>query len=103
MIEIEPQLVKEWLDKDIAILIDVREHQELIMFSITGAIHNPMSAFDFEAIPSETDKRLVFVCAHGIRSRQIGEFLLQANKVQTAYNMKGGVAAWAQAGLPGVG
>ena len=99
MVEVEPQQVKEWLDEDLAILIDVREHQELVMFSIDGAIHNPMSAFDFDAVPSKTDKRLVFVCAQGIRSRQIGEYLLQENKVSEAYNMTGGVEAWAQAGL----
>jgi rhodanese-related sulfurtransferase len=103
MIEVEPQQVKEWLDKDLAILIDVREHQELIEFSIPGAVHNPMSGFDFDAVPSDTDKRLVFVCAVGMRSRQVGEHLLQENKVSTAYNMTGGVAAWAQAGLPRAG
>ena len=100
MFEIEPQQVKEWLDSDLAILIDVREQRELTTFSIPGAIHNPMSSFDFDAIPIKTDKRLVFVCAHGIRSRQIGEFLLQSKMVQVAYNMVGGVTAWKQAGLP---
>ena len=101
MVEIEPQKVKEWLDEDLAVLIDVREQRELNAFSIPGAIHNPLSSFDLDAVPVETDKRLVFICAHGIRSRQIGEFLLQSNKIQIAYNMLGGVAAWAQAGLPG--
>ena len=101
MVEVEPQQVKEWLDEDLAILIDVREHQELIEFSIPGAMHNPMSAFDFDAVPSDTDKRLVFFCAHGIRSRQVGQYLLQENWVSAAYNMTGGIAAWKQAGLPG--
>ena len=34
MFEIEPQQVKEWLDNDLAILIDVREQRELTTFSI---------------------------------------------------------------------
>ena len=84
MVEVEPQQVKEWLDEDLAILIDVREHQELIEFSIPGAMHNPMSAFDFDAVPGDTDKRLVFVCALGMRPRQVGEHLLQENKVPAA-------------------
>ena len=99
MVEIEPQKVKDWLDKDLAVLIDVREQRELTSFSIPGAIHNPLSSFDIDSVPIDTDKRLVFVCAHGIRSRQIGEYLIQANKIPIAYNMLGGVAAWAQAGL----
>ncbi|MBL4747561.1 MAG: rhodanese-like domain-containing protein [Magnetovibrio sp.] len=101
MIETDPQEIKKWLDQDQAILIDVRERQEIIQFSIPGALHNPMSTFDFEAIPSDTGKKLVFVCAHGIRSRQVGEYLLQENRVSEAYNMTGGVAAWVQAGLSG--
>jgi rhodanese-related sulfurtransferase len=101
MVEVNPQDVKEWLDQELAILIDVREHQELLQFSIPGAVHNPMSTFDFDAIPGDTDKKLVFICAHGIRSRQVGEYLLQENIVSAAYNLTGGVAAWSQAGLPG--
>lgn len=100
MIEIEPKQVKDWLDMDLAILIDVREQRELTTFSIPGAIHNPLSSFDFDAVPIDTEKRIVFVCAHGIRSRQIGEFLIQSDRIQRAYNMLGGVAAWAKAGLP---
>ena len=101
MVEANAQEVKEWLDQDQAILIDVREHQELIQFSIPGAVHNPMSSFDFDAIPGDTNKKLVFVCAHGIRSRQVGQYLLQENLISAAYNLTGGVAAWSQAGLPG--
>ena len=101
MVEANPQDVKEWLDQGLAILIDVREHHELAQFSIHGAIHNPMSTFDFDAIPGQTDKKLVFVCAHGIRSRQVGQYLLQENMVSAAYNLTGGIAAWSQEGLPG--
>jgi len=99
MVEASALEVKEWLDQDQAILIDVREHQELAQFAISGALHNPMSSFDFDSVPSETDKKLVFVCAHGVRSRQVGQYLIQENRVPAAYNLTGGVAAWAQAGL----
>jgi rhodanese-related sulfurtransferase len=101
MVEVNPQEIKQWLDQGQAILIDVREHQELIQFSIPEAVHNPMSHFDIDAIPKDSDKKLVFVCAHGIRSRQVGQYLLHENHVSAAYNMTGGVAAWVQAGLPG--
>ncbi len=100
MVEADPQQIKDWLDQDQAILIDVREHQELAQFAIAGAVHNPMSNFDFDAVPGDSLKKLVFVCAHGVRSRQVGEYLLGENKIPAAYNMTGGVAAWAQGGLP---
>lgn len=101
MIEADPQEIKRWHDQEDAILIDVRESHELDEFSISGALHNPMSAFDVSAIPNDTNKKLVLFCAHGIRSRQVGQYLLQENHVSTAYNMTGGIAAWVQAGLPG--
>jgi len=99
MVEVSAQTVKEWLDKGLAMLIDVREHQEVVQFAIPGAVHNPMSNFDFDAVPPDSDKKMVFVCAHGIRSQQVGQYLLQENRVSEAYNLTGGVAAWAQAGL----
>lgn len=101
MDDVNPQDLKKWLDQDLAILIDVREHQELLEFSIPGAVHNPMSTFDFDAIPKDLGKKLVFACAVGIRSRQVGEYLLQENIISAAYNLAGGVAAWSEAGLPG--
>jgi rhodanese-related sulfurtransferase len=99
MTETDPEEIKQWLDQDLAILIDVREHQELAEFSIPGALHNPMSNFNVDAIPKNTDKKLIFFCAHGMRSRQVGEFLLQEKYVSVAYNMTGGVAAWVEAGF----
>jgi rhodanese-related sulfurtransferase len=101
LIEVDPKDIKEWLDQDQAVLIDVREHSELAQFAIPGAVHNPMSEFDFEAVPTNSEKKLVFFCAHGVRSRQVGQYLLQENRISVAYNMAGGVAAWIQAGLSG--
>lgn len=100
LIEVDPQTAKEWADNGEAELIDVREDQELMSFSIAGAIHNPMSQFDIEAIPTDGAKKLIFVCAHGMRSAQVGQYLLSENRISEAYNMTGGVAAWAGAGLP---
>jgi len=99
ILDIDPQTVKEWLDQGLAILIDVREHYELAQYAIPGSVHNPMSNFDFKAVPSDINLKLVFVCAHGIRSKQVGQYLLQENRITAAYNLTGGVAAWAQSGL----
>jgi len=95
IIEVDSQTVKNWIDQDQAQLIDVREHQELMSYSIDGATHNPMSTFDFAAIPKDGLKKLVFVCAHGIRSIQVGQHLLDTDHISEAYNLTGGVAAWA--------
>ena len=59
LIEIDPQTAKDWSDRGEAELIDVREDNELIDFSIAGATHNPMSNFDFDAIPWKSVPRVI--------------------------------------------
>jgi rhodanese-related sulfurtransferase len=101
IVEVDPQTAKTWMDREEAQLIDVREHQELMSYSIEGATHNPMSSFDFDAVPKDGIKKLVFVCAHGIRSFQVGQHLLDHNHINEAYNLTGGVAAWANTAFEG--
>ncbi len=95
IIEVDSQTVKDWIDQNQAQMIDVREHQEVAAYSIEGALHNPMSMFDFDAVPKDGLKKLIFVCAHGIRSLQVGQHLLDNDHLSEAYNLTGGVAAWA--------
>ncbi len=99
MIEVDPQTAKDWLDAGEAIFIDVREAQELQEVRIPGALHNPMSAFDPDAVPND-GKKVVFVCAMGMRSQQVGQYLLNTEKLSEAYNLTGGTSSWAQLGLP---
>lgn len=99
MIEVDPKTAKDWLDTGEAIFIDVREAHELQEVRISGALHNPMSAFDPDALPDE-GKKIVFVCAMGMRSQQVGQYLLNTEKLSEAYNLTGGTTGWAQLGLP---
>ena len=101
IIDVDAQTAKMWMDQNQSILIDVREDHEVAQFSIPGAVHMPMSEFDIDALPSDENHKLVFVCAHGMRSQQVGMYLLQENKISEAYNLTGGVSSWMQAGLPG--
>ena len=100
IIEVDAQTAKDWVDAGDAILIDVRESQELEEVKITGALHNPMSNFNPDTVPAKAGKKVIFVCAHGMRSVQVGQYLLNSGKLEEAYSMAGGTSAWAQAGLP---
>ncbi|MEK9726327.1 MAG: rhodanese-like domain-containing protein, partial [Rhodospirillaceae bacterium] len=66
----------------------------------TEAIHLPLSRFDPDQVPKDGAKKLVFVCAQGVRSYQAGQYLLSQGLISEAYNMDGGIAAWHYAGLP---
>ena len=100
VIECQPADIKTWIDDGIAILIDVREDQELAQASIPEAIHLPLSRFDPDKLPDCGGKRVAFLCAHGIRSQQVSQYLIANGLLDEAYNVTGGLAAWAEAGLP---
>lgn len=98
--EISPQTVHQWVSNGEALLVDVRESEELAQARLDGAVHVPMSAFDPDKVPTDTDKKVVFVCAHGQRSEKVGKYVVSQGLLEEAYNMAGGLAAWAEAGLP---
>lgn len=100
VIECQPTEAKSWIDQGTAILIDVREDNELMQARIPEAIHLPLSRFDPNGLPETDGKRVAFLCAHGVRSQQVSQYLVANGLLNEAYNVTGGIAAWAQAGLP---
>ena len=77
--EIPPATVYRWIGDGEAVLVDVREADELVQARLAQAVHVPMSAFDPELIPVDKGKKVVFVCAQGARSDQVGRY--PANKL----------------------
>ena len=98
--EVPPETVNQWLGDGDAVVIDVREAEELAQARLAGAVHLPMSAFDPDKVPTDTGKKVVFICALGQRSEQIGMYVVSQGILDEAYNMAGGLEAWAGAGLP---
>ncbi len=98
--ETTPAEVAQWLEEDGTILIDVREDSELRQASVPDAIHLPLSTFNVAAMEKEKDKRVVFICAHGVRSYQVGQHLLDNGILKDVYSLSGGIMAWAAAGMP---
>ena len=98
--EIDPAKAHRMLSNGEAIIIDVREQNEILEAAIKGSIHVPMSSFDPSLIPTNTGKEIIFLCTHGIRSFQVSQYLLSQGILKDASNLTGGLAAWIQAGLP---
>lgn len=98
--QVEPLTVKKWLDADEALMVDVREPDEVAAAYIPGTVHMPMSAFDPDKLPDLNGRKLVLQCAGGMRSDQVAQFLLQNGYVDEAVNLVGGIKGWAEAGLP---
>ncbi len=81
------------------VLIDVRTPQEYMFEHVEGALLMPMAFFKPEALPGQSDKRIVFHCGSGVRSERVARLALAAGLDPIAH-MAGGFAAWKAAGLP---
>ncbi|MBX3231347.1 MAG: Grx4 family monothiol glutaredoxin [Labilithrix sp.] len=85
--------VKKWLDagKEFA-FFDVRTDEELRTAKVAAATH-------YEGEKSlagiAKDHPIVFMCHHGMRSRQAAERILGSGYKQV-YNLEGGIDAWSQ-------
>ena len=101
IIDKTPQEVQSWIDAGEACLIDVREDQEIAQARIPNTdIYIPLSRFDPSFVPTDPTKKLVFICAQGIRSVQAAEYLLNNGNITEAYNLQGGIAEWHRSALP---
>ncbi|WP_026318910.1 rhodanese-like domain-containing protein [Amorphus coralli] len=93
-----PEEVAERFDRNEIVLVDVRTPAEFAFEHIKGALLLPLSSFDAEKLPGQSDKALVFHCGSGIRSRKVAEACAAAGITQLAH-MDGGFGAWKSAGL----
>jgi rhodanese-related sulfurtransferase len=77
-----------------AVFLDVREHSELAICRIEGALHIPMGEVPerHEALPR--DAPLIVLCHHGMRSLSVVQYL-ETKGFKNAINLAGGIHAWA--------
>ncbi|QCI67699.1 rhodanese-like domain-containing protein [Phreatobacter stygius] len=95
--DLSPEDVAAALANDEILLVDVREPHELLMARIPEAVNLPLSRFDPSDIPDPQGKRVVFMCAGGVRSVQASE-IAQAHGLPYHQHLAGGIKAWAMAG-----
>ena len=83
------------------VLVDVREAVEWDAGHIPGALFNPLSAFDPEALPAcEPGKRIVLHCRSGRRSITALEMAQASGRDDVTTHFGGGMLAWVGAGEP---
>ena len=98
-IEVSAELAFDWIGTGEAVLIDVREQEELEMEWIPGASAMPLSKFNPDNVPVMRTKKIIFICQTGRRSSEAAERLLTRGLFDI-YNVKDGLLAWNAAGLP---
>jgi rhodanese-related sulfurtransferase len=96
--DLAPQRVKELVESGEAQLVDVREPYEWEAGRIAGAVHIELERLAGRADELDREKQVVFQCRMGRRSALATQAFRAAGF--DAYNMTGGIQAWADAGLP---
>jgi rhodanese-related sulfurtransferase len=76
-------------------LVDVREPWELEICRIPEAIAIPLQTLPARLAEIPTDRPVVVLCHHGMRSLQAVNWL-RRNGVSAAINLSGGIDAWAR-------
>lgn len=88
---------KERMDGD-AILLDVREPQEWQAGHAPGARHIPLGQLGQRQGELPPGRPVITVCRSGVRSARAASLL--AGQGSDVANLRGGMRAWAAAGLP---
>ena len=97
VIDVRPELLSQWLDRDEAVVVDVREDFEHAEERIEGSALAPLSRFDPEGIRSEHgDARVVFLCRTGKRSHEAAQRFRQGD--EPVFHAVGGIENWKATG-----
>jgi rhodanese-related sulfurtransferase len=73
----------------------VRDPEEYEYCHVEGSVLIPMSEIQQRVAELPTDREIVAICHHGVRSFQSAAFLRQ-NFGLDVTNLQGGIAAWAR-------
>lgn len=96
--EVDAQGLQQLQAQGEVLMIDVRTDVEFAQGAIQGSKHLPLHMLPLMADQLEQTKPVVMICRSGARSAQACSFLAQKG-FDNVYNLRGGVMAWAQAGL----
>ena len=94
--EIAAAQLRIWLlEPDAPVVVDVREPWEVELCRIPDSVPMPLGSLPNEYMALPSDKPLVIVCHHGVRSRRAAMWL-HARGVERVHNLTGGIDAWAR-------
>ncbi len=98
---VSPAEAVQLINKEDAIMVDVRESNELAQGSIRNAKHLALSVLKqrVDELKSHADKPVIAYCKTGNRANEACE-ILKKNNFTNVMSLKGGIEAWKVANLP---
>lgn len=89
------------INREDALVIDIRETAAYDKGHITGAKHIPRSQIEnhISSLEKKKTKPIILVCEMGSQATMIGSLLKRKGFIHV-YSLSGGINAWLNAGLP---
>jgi rhodanese-related sulfurtransferase len=93
--------VTQLINREDALVVDLREAAEVAQGKIIGARHVPIAQLEARAgeLRKNKQKPVIAYCARGNQSAQ-AVAILRKHGYANVFNLSGGFAAWQEAGLP---
>lgn len=91
---VDTHTLKQWMDNNEAMLIDVREADEYKEAHIAGSILIPLAECSADRLPHAPDKKLVIHCKKGKRGEVACTNCMSLMPGQIIWNLEGGIDAW---------
>lgn len=77
------------------VILDVREPWELKVCALPDITHIPMGQIPARVQELDSERDIVVICHHGMRSQQVVYFLAHRG-FKNLFNLAGGIDAWAR-------
>jgi rhodanese-related sulfurtransferase len=98
---VSPQEATLLLNKEEAVIVDVRDKKDFAEGKITGALHIPFASLKERSVELEKykNKQIILVDKMGQHSGMAGK-TLQAEGFENVCRMTGGIAEWKNSNMP---
>ncbi len=99
--EVSPSDAIRHINKDDAVVLDVREDKEYAEGHISNALHIPVGLIDkrLQEMEPYKSKPVIVYCRSGDRAARAGA-ILRKQGFESVYKLNGGILAWKAANLP---
>ena len=90
---ISPENCKLAIEKNEALIVDVRENYEFENYNI-GFLHIPMGEISERIKEIPSDKKIIVMCQSGKRAEAVANLLETEFELNPVFIMEGGINAW---------
>lgn len=103
VLEISVEEAQDWLKNKGALLVDVREDEEIKAqgYDVKNQLYIPLSAFEARCHEIPKSGKIIMACRSGARSMRATAYMVHNGwDIEDVANLSGGMIAWSSANYP---